>query len=65
MFQFAFDGELFTLQYRAPALRPLFTLPPTSSARKQKARTDHRHLHVQSEKVLYGRFAGVCTPDPP
>ena len=35
MFQFEFDGALFTLQYRAPALRPLFTLPPTYSARQE------------------------------
>jgi hypothetical protein len=45
MFQFAFDGELFTLKYREPALRPLFTLPPDKQ-RAHEARTDHRHLRA-------------------
>ena len=55
MFQFALPGALFTLQYRAPSLRPLFTLPPTSSARPT-GRADQRHLCFQSEIKQNLRF---------
>lgn len=71
MFQLEFDGALFTLKYRAPAFRVLFTLPPTSRARTPAP--DHRHLRAQSEiffKFVYLRmplFSVGCrprTPDP-
>lgn len=32
MFQFAFDGALFTLKQKSPAITPLFTLPPAIRA---------------------------------
>ena len=54
MFQFEFDGALFALKYRAPALRLLFTLPPT-----YKWKTPRR-LRAQSEY-----YAGAFAPEPP